>query len=115
MHGRTKHLEIRHHFIRDLVQQGVVQVIFCNTESLLADILTKALAAGRFEQLRSVLNVVSFESQEGAEVEGDSAVEQVGGEATASASLVEAQDQEEFSKDKEFGQMAKWQAIKLLI
>ena len=42
-HSRTKHIEIRHHFIRDHVQRGDVNLLFVNTDNQLVDIFTKTL------------------------------------------------------------------------
>ena len=43
LHSRTKHIEICHHFIKDLVEEKVVSLEFIPTENQLADILTKPL------------------------------------------------------------------------
>ena len=42
-HARTKHIDIRYHFIRFVVQNGSIKLIYCPTEEMTADILTKAL------------------------------------------------------------------------
>ncbi|KAF5372127.1 hypothetical protein D9758_004946 [Tetrapyrgos nigripes] len=42
-HGRTKHIDIRFHFIRFVIDEGQMQLIYCPTENMLADTLTKAL------------------------------------------------------------------------
>jgi hypothetical protein len=42
-HARTKHIDIRYHFIRFVVQNGSISLIYCPTEQMTADILTKAL------------------------------------------------------------------------
>jgi hypothetical protein len=42
-HARTKHIDIRYHFIRFIVQNGSIKLIYCPTEEMTADILTKAL------------------------------------------------------------------------
>ncbi|GJU00275.1 retrovirus-related pol polyprotein from transposon TNT 1-94 [Tanacetum coccineum] len=48
-HSRSKHIDIRHHFIREQVEKGVVELYFIRTEYQLADIFTKALPRERFE------------------------------------------------------------------
>ncbi|GKC22667.1 retrovirus-related pol polyprotein from transposon TNT 1-94, partial [Tanacetum coccineum] len=48
-HSRSKHIDIRHHFIREQVVNGVVELYFVTTDSQLADIFTKALPRERFE------------------------------------------------------------------
>ena len=42
-HARTKHIDIRYHFIRFVVQNGSINLIYCPTKDMTADILTKAL------------------------------------------------------------------------
>jgi hypothetical protein len=44
-HSQTKHIDIRHHFLRDLVESEVVSLSVIPTENQLADILTKPLDA----------------------------------------------------------------------
>jgi hypothetical protein len=56
-HSRTKHIDIRHHFLRDLVESEVVYFSFIPTENQLADILTKPLDGSRFESLRKAIGV----------------------------------------------------------
>jgi ATP sulfurylase len=58
-HDRSKHIEIRYHFIRDYVQRGVVELQYISTEEQVADILTKALNMGKFVFFRDKLGVVS--------------------------------------------------------
>jgi hypothetical protein len=52
---RTKHIDIRHHQIRDEIERGDVDVQWVPTEEQLADILTKCLPVDRFKQLRARL------------------------------------------------------------
>ena len=42
-HSRTKHIDIRHHFLRDHQQKGDIEVFHISTENQLADIFTKPL------------------------------------------------------------------------
>ncbi|CAM8966044.1 unnamed protein product [Rhodiola kirilowii] len=56
-HSRTKHIDIRHHFIRELVEQKVVTLKHVTTDKQLADIITKPLDAAQFETLRSSLGL----------------------------------------------------------
>nr|GEU73041.1 copia protein [Tanacetum cinerariifolium] len=50
-HSRSKHIDIRHHFIQEQVEKGVVELYFVTTDYQLADIFTKALPRERFEFL----------------------------------------------------------------
>jgi len=60
-HNRTKHIDIRHHFIRDLVEDKVVTLEHVTTEEQLNDIFTKALDVKQFEKLRSKLGICVHE------------------------------------------------------
>ncbi|GKB93092.1 hypothetical protein Tco_0979229 [Tanacetum coccineum] len=59
-HSRSKHIEIRFHFIKEQVENGVVELYFVNTEYQLADIFTKALGRERIEFLINKLGMRSF-------------------------------------------------------
>lgn len=43
-HGRSKHIATRYHYIHDQVNDGVVDIRYCNTEEMLADMFTKGLS-----------------------------------------------------------------------
>jgi gluconate kinase len=60
-HSRTKHIDIRHHFIKDLVEEKVVTLEHVDIEEQLADIFTKALDAKQFENLRGKLGILLHE------------------------------------------------------
>jgi hypothetical protein len=57
-HNRTKHIDIRHHFLRDHQQRGDIDIYHISTENQLVDIFTKPLDEKRFCRLRSELNVL---------------------------------------------------------
>ncbi|GJW64911.1 gag-pol polyprotein [Tanacetum coccineum] len=59
-HSRSKHIDIRHHFIRDQVEKGVVELYFVTTDYQLVDIFTKALPRERFEFLLPRLGMKSM-------------------------------------------------------
>ncbi|GKA12636.1 retrovirus-related pol polyprotein from transposon TNT 1-94 [Tanacetum coccineum] len=59
-HSRSKHIDIRHHFIREQVEKGVVELYFVLTDYQLADIFTKALPRERFEFLLPRLGMKSM-------------------------------------------------------
>jgi hypothetical protein len=56
-HGRVKHIKVRHHFFRDHVEKGDIEMKYIDIERQLADILTKPLDATRFTSLRGELSV----------------------------------------------------------
>ena len=53
IHSRVKHLDVKLHFIRELINMKHVRVVHISTEHQLGDLLTKALAPARFEKLRN--------------------------------------------------------------
>jgi hypothetical protein len=57
-HNKTKHIEIRHHFIRDHVNCGDIDLSYAGTNEQLADIFTKPLDEARFRELRHELNII---------------------------------------------------------
>ena len=57
-HSRSKHIEIRHHFIRDHVQNSNVILEFVCTDDQLADVFTKLLSEERFCLIRRELGVI---------------------------------------------------------
>ncbi|GJU30483.1 putative ribonuclease H-like domain-containing protein [Tanacetum coccineum] len=59
-HSRSKHIDIRFHFIKEHVENGVIELYFVNTEYQLADIFTKALGRERIEFLSNKLGMRSF-------------------------------------------------------
>jgi hypothetical protein len=56
-HQRIKHLELHMHFIRNLIDDQVIEVIVFPTEDQVADIFTKSLTEAKFSKLRSMLGV----------------------------------------------------------
>jgi hypothetical protein len=56
-HSRTKHIDIRLHFLRDHQQRGDIDIYHISTENQLADIFTKPLDEKRFCRLHCELNV----------------------------------------------------------
>ena len=57
---RTKHIDIRHHFLRDNVEKGLISMNFCSTENQIADIFTKALNRELFERNRQELGLIKI-------------------------------------------------------
>lgn len=61
-HARTKHIEIAHHFIREKVLDGTIEALEVRSNDNVADIFTKSLSKGPFEDLRGELGLVSKSS-----------------------------------------------------
>jgi hypothetical protein len=57
-HSRTKHINIRYHFLRDHQQRGDIEIAYINTKDQLADIFTKPLDEKTFSKLRNELNIL---------------------------------------------------------
>ena len=57
-YDRTKHIEIKYHFIRDWVQKGAVKLEYVSTDEQVADILTKSLPWGKHVYFRDKMGVV---------------------------------------------------------
>ena len=57
-HERTKHIDIRHHFIREKVESKEIDVKYLETAIMLADILTKAMTKDRHVKLCKAINLV---------------------------------------------------------
>ncbi|WMV30788.1 hypothetical protein MTR67_024173, partial [Solanum verrucosum] len=57
-HSRMKHIEIDHHFVRNLCQQGLLRVSHVSSRDQLVDLLTKPLPKASFEELRSKIVIM---------------------------------------------------------
>jgi hypothetical protein len=57
-HSRTKHIDIRYHFLRDHQQKGDIEIAYVNTHNELANIFTKPLDDKTFSTLRNELNIL---------------------------------------------------------
>ena len=56
-HSRMKHIDIRHHFLRDCVEKNWIVLKYVPTDDQVADIFTKALARDKFNHFRELLGV----------------------------------------------------------
>ena len=57
-HDKSKHIEIKYQFIRDMVEKGVVKLQYVATDEQVANVLTKSLSKVKFEYFRDKLGVV---------------------------------------------------------
>lgn len=60
LHDRSKHIDLRYHFICDCVEKGSIAVEFIGTSEQKADILTKALGRVQFQRMRERIGVVKI-------------------------------------------------------
>ena len=58
-HARTKHVEVHYHFVREKVLRGEINMKYVKTEGQVADIFTKRLNGGKFEDFKRQLGIVS--------------------------------------------------------
>ena len=56
-HDRSKHIEMKYHFIRDLVQRGALKLQYIRTDEQIVDILTKLLTTTKFAYFRDKLGM----------------------------------------------------------
>ncbi len=61
-HQRTKHIDVKYHFIREALEKGIVEIKRVDSKENIADIFTKPLARVQFEKLRNLLRVRSLRS-----------------------------------------------------
>ena len=57
-HARTKHIDIRYHFIRWIVEQGSLKITYCPTDKMIADALTKALPSAKVKHFAARLGLL---------------------------------------------------------
>jgi hypothetical protein len=52
---RTKHLDIRYFYVKDLIERGIVSIEHCATEDMVADFFTKPIQGKRFQIMRDII------------------------------------------------------------
>ena len=57
-HGRAKHIGIEYHFIREQIEKGTVQLQYCPTEEMIADMLTKEPSRDQYIELRLMSGLI---------------------------------------------------------
>ena len=57
MHGRSKHIDVRFHFLRNLTKKGTIELVHCGIQDQITDIMTKPLKLEVFQELRKLLGV----------------------------------------------------------
>jgi hypothetical protein len=56
-HNRTKHIDIRYHYLRQLIEENKIKLEYIDTENQIADLLTKPLPRPKFDKLRKLLGM----------------------------------------------------------
>ena len=57
MHGRSKHIDVRFHFLRNLTKVGTIELVHCGSQDQITDIMTKPLKLEVFQKLRKLMGV----------------------------------------------------------
>ena len=57
LHSRSKHIDVKYHFLKDLTNDGLINLVYCRSEDQVADIFTKPLKFPAFLKLRKLLGV----------------------------------------------------------
>jgi len=60
-HDRSKHIEIRYHYICDMVQRGALKLQYISTDEQVVDVLTKPLSRVKFEYFRDKFGIVQMD------------------------------------------------------
>ena len=57
-HGKTKHIDIKYNFVKDHIDKKDIEVKYCSTDLMLADIFTKGLLGNKFQSLCNLIGIV---------------------------------------------------------
>ena len=60
-HGRSKHIDIKYHFVRDHVNNGNIRLVYCPSGDMTADMLTKGLSRENFCKLRENSGLANYQ------------------------------------------------------
>ena len=52
---RSKHIDIRYHFVRTVLEEGKINIVYCPTENMVADVLTKPVGRIKIQKFKSYL------------------------------------------------------------
>ncbi|KAD2243186.1 hypothetical protein E3N88_41567 [Mikania micrantha] len=61
MHRRTKHIDIKFHYLRELVEKEKLKMVFCSTKEQVADVMTKPVTLETFEKMKACMGMKKFE------------------------------------------------------
>jgi hypothetical protein len=56
-HTQTKHIDVQYHWIRWVIEQGAIKVIYCPTDDMVTDTLTKALPSAKVKHFTTGLGL----------------------------------------------------------
>lgn len=61
-HGRSRHIHVRYHYLRELVNEGIIELLHCYSEEQVADIMTKPVKAEAFVKFRRMMGMCKLEN-----------------------------------------------------
>ncbi|PON49914.1 hypothetical protein PanWU01x14_227220, partial [Parasponia andersonii] len=64
LYGRSKHIDVKFYFLRDLTKDGRIDLFYCKSEDQIADIMTKPLKLPTFLKLRKLLGVCTLQDRD---------------------------------------------------
>ena len=70
LHRRSKHIDVKYYFLRDLNNDGTIKLVYCQSEDQVAEIQTKPLKLATFVKLGGLLGVCSHATVKEDFVEG---------------------------------------------
>ena len=56
-HGKAKHIDIKFHYIREMVTMNKIELKYCKSDKMIVDILTKGIGKIQFAKLRSMIRL----------------------------------------------------------
>ena len=56
-HGRAKHIDIKFHYIREMITMNKIELRYCKTDKMTVDMLTKGIGKIQFAKLRSMIGL----------------------------------------------------------
>ena len=59
-HSRTKHIDIKYHYTQEVVEKKDIELVYCATDQMIAETLKKGLPTRKFEELRTMIGITSF-------------------------------------------------------
>ena len=60
-HPRTKHIDVKYHYIREKIERGSIALSYCPTADMVTDVMTKGLSKFSFEEFRASMGVVNVD------------------------------------------------------
>ena len=57
LHERSKHIDVRFHFLRELANNGIIELLHCGSEEQVADVMTKPLKLESFQKFKKQMGV----------------------------------------------------------